>query len=87
MEDDRLGHTLMLLLSRRDMPDTSRKPGEGKQTQFFARKKKKKQNKKPPTTGDMGACLPSAIFLGYLARPQPHRCLPSNPIETPTTCV
>lgn len=45
MEDDRLGHTLMLLLSRRDMPDTSRKPGEGKQTQFFARKKKKNKTK------------------------------------------
>lgn len=39
VEDDRLGHTLVLLLSRRDMPDTSRKPGEGKQTQLFARKK------------------------------------------------
>lgn len=39
VEDDRLGHTLVLLLSRRDMPDTSRKPGVGKQTQFFARKK------------------------------------------------
>lgn len=36
VEDDRLGHTLVLLLSRRDMPDTSRKPGEEKQTQFFA---------------------------------------------------
>lgn len=35
-EDDRRGHTLVLLLSRRDMPDTSRKPAEGKQTQFFA---------------------------------------------------
>lgn len=26
--DDRLGHTLVLLLSRKDIPDTSRKPGE-----------------------------------------------------------
>lgn len=36
VEDDRLGHTLVLLLSRRDMPDTSRKPGEEEQTQFLA---------------------------------------------------
>lgn len=64
MEDDRLRHTLVLLLSRRDMPDTSRKPAEGKQTQFFAGVKPRLETWEP--------IFPSAIFLEYLTCPQPQ---------------
>lgn len=57
VEDDRLGHTLVLLLSRRDMLDTSRKPAKGKQTQFFA-------GLKPQRLETVGACLPLCHIPG-----------------------
>lgn len=50
VEDDRLGHTLVLLLSRRDIPDTSRKPGEESSSVLCSHK--------TPTIGNLGACLP-----------------------------
>lgn len=72
-EDDKLGHTLVLLLSRRDMPDTSRKPAEEKQTVLCLHK--------TLTTGNVGACLPLYHIPGVPNLPSTPQIPSSNPVE------
>lgn len=53
VEGGRLGHTLVLLLSRREMPDTSRKPEEERRSPVLRSQK--------TATGNLGAWLPGHV--------------------------
>lgn len=61
VEEGRLGQTLALLLSKREMPDTSRKP-RGRGTVLCQHR--------PPTAGRPTPWAYSALFLGHLAQPE-----------------
>lgn len=60
VEEGRLGQTLALLLSKREMPDTSRKP-RGRGTVLCQHR---------PTAGRPTPWAYSALFLGHLAQPE-----------------
>lgn len=79
MEGDRLGHTLVLLLSRRDIPDTSRKPGGGRKAPFFAQIKPQLLGSLEPVSPAMFPRAPNLPLTPEMPPPNPMEAAAASP--------